>query len=312
MRRSPIFVLSAALCVFASTAAYAQVGGLIKKKVVAKATGTDTVAAAGKGGAKPKCDASMMVITPDVVSRYLKAFDARDAEIVRLSKKPGATGAYYAAYIKRRDVQRRRDEYDLRRGPDWTRAQAILKKMMAGDQSAAQEQAQLDKSLDPNQVTMPELSWDDQKAANDTLGVAMMGAGGFSACDWTDIGERIPWIVSTLVNDPNAKDFQGHGTEKDAVPIRPRVPELARALGIKYVSPADKARIKAADDSAATAGAAGVDPMGMCLAKAQQDFMQAHQAEMDAARKKGDNSSLLALINQMQEQANTKCMAPKD
>jgi hypothetical protein len=183
---------------------------------------------------------------------------------------------------------------------------------MAGDQSAAQEQAQLDKSLDPNQVAMPELSWDDQKAANDTLGIAMTGASGFSACDWQDLGERIPWIVSTLVNDPNAKDFQGYGTEKDAAVIRPRVPELAHALGIKYVSPEDKARMKATDDSAAAAATAGVDPMGTCMAKVQQDFMQEHKAEMDALRKKGDNSGLLALISQMQEQANTKCMAPKD
>ena len=61
-----------------------------------------------------------------------------------------------------------------------------------------------------------------------------------------------------------------------------------------------------------TAAAAGVDPMGMCLAKVQQDFMQAHQAEMDDLRKKGDNAGLLALINQMQQQANTKCMAPKE
>jgi len=119
------------------------------------------------------------------------------------------------------------------------------------------------------------------------------------------------YVLASNPEDPN-QALSGSATSSEIAAVKAKLPQLTRGLQIRYQSPEDKARMKAADDSAALAATADVDPMGTCMAKVQQDFMQAHKEEMDAARKKGDNSSLLALISQMQDQANSKCMAPKN
>ncbi len=312
-RPQPVF-LALALLLTAVPVAHAQLGGL-KKKVADKVTGRDTVAVAGKGGGKVKCDASSMVITADVVDRYLKAYAARDAEILKLAKEPTKTGAYYAALLKRNAIQKRKDEFELRRGPDWEKYKAINKRRSTGDTLAVREQAALSESLDPNSVTLPELAWEDQQKRTARLDSVMIAGGGFSACDWTDLGERLPWIVSTLVNDPNAKDFGGKGTAKDAAVIRPRLAELALGMGIDYVTPEEKARReqhkKAEDEALVKVVTTSGDPQTDCIMKAQQDWAKAHKAELDAAQKSKDQGAIMRLSLEM-NQAAAKCVSSSE
>ncbi len=155
-------VLGVVLALFTVPAAgHAQLGGLVKKKAVEKATGKqDTVAVAGKP-AKEKCDPSSMVITSDVVDRYLKSLGASEAAQQKLAKEPGKTGAYYSALFKQRAAVKRKAEFDRRRGPDWEKFQALEKRMLSGDTAAIMPYSTFAQSLDPNQVQVPQLEWED-------------------------------------------------------------------------------------------------------------------------------------------------------
>jgi hypothetical protein len=289
--------LALALLLFAVPTAHAQLGGL-KKKLVDKATGRDTVAA-GKGAAK--CDASSMVISGDVVDRYLRSLAARDAEIQKLAKEPGKTGAYYSALFKRQAVEKRKAEYDLRRGPDWEKNKALSKRLRSGDAAAAREQAALGESLNPSSVQVPALEWESQQKINARVDSVMMRAGGFSECDWSTLGERLPRMIDILAHHP--EEFKGYGTEKEAAAIRPRMTELTRALGYPYVwTAADSARVKAEDEALAevmTEPASTGNPQTDCMLKIQRQWTKAHKAELEAAQDKGDQNTLMRLSMEM-------------
>jgi hypothetical protein len=306
MRHSCLLFLPLALLLAQPLPATAQFGA-IKKKIVDKAAGKPAEPAAA---AKPKCDNSSAVITSDVVDRYLKALAARDLELQKLAKEPGQTGAYYSALLKRQAVQRRRDEYDLHKGPDWERHKALQKsqqkKMMQGEptyQEDFQQDAQLTQSLDPNQVKLPELEWETQRQGNERLDAAMMKAGGFSECDWAGgASERLPRLVWFLANDPDTKDLQGAGSPQEGAAVKARLAELARGLGYRYISPADKARLKAEEEEAkrqANQPPSTGDPQRDCMAKVQTDFYAAHKAEFDAAEKSKDVNAAMKLSQQM-------------
>lgn len=309
MPRARLAFLAITLVFAVVPATHAQLGGL-KKKVVDKATGRDTVAVAGKGTAKPKCDASSMVITSDVVDRYLKGLAAQEALMQKLAKEPGPTGAYYAAVLKRQAVQRRRDEYDLHRGPDWQKQQALTKRLMAGDTAAIRASATLGESLEPSHVEVPQLSWDDQQQGNARMDSTMKAAGQFTDCDWLSLGERLPRLAWTLIDDPDSKAFKDWGTASEAAAVRPRVVELARAMQIKYVSPADKARLAKEEADAKAAAAAPPttgDPFLDCVAKAQAEWAKRHKAEMDKAQESQDVAALMSISIQMNQEAAAKC-----
>jgi hypothetical protein len=317
MRRPQPACLAVALALLlaAVPVAQAQLGGLVKKKAVEKVKGKDTVAVAGKA-AKPRCDASSMAITGDVVDRYLKSQAAAGAEMQKLAREPGKTGAYYSALLQQQAITRRKAEYDLHRGPDWEKHKALEKRYMSEATAGKDptptmhEDHALIESLNPGRVQVPELEWEDQQKASARVDSTMRVAGGFSQCDWTDLGERLPRMVGLLVNDPKTKDFQGYGTEKDAAAIRPRVPELARAMGMTYVSPEDKARLKKEEDDAKAAAAAPRttgDPRLDCMAKVQGEWAKRHKAEMDAAQEKEDVATLMKLSMEMNSEAMAKC-----
>ena len=151
-----------------------------------KVKGKDTVAVAGKA-AKPKCDASSMVITGDVVDRYLKSQAAAGAEMQKLAKEPGKTGAYYSALLQHLAVKRRKAEYDLHRGPDWEKHVALQKRFVSEANAGKdpgptlREDYALTESLNPGRVQIPELEWEDQPKGNARVDSTMMVAGGFSA-----------------------------------------------------------------------------------------------------------------------------------
>jgi hypothetical protein len=298
MRRLQPACLALALLLTAVPVANAQFGGL-KKKALDKATGKDTVATAAK--AKPKCDASSMAITGDVVDRYLKSLAAAGAEMQKLAKEPGKTGAYYSALLQYQAVQKRRAEYDLHKGPDWEKRKALKKRLNSDitsgkDPTATiQEDQALTESLNPGRVEIPDIDWQSQQRGNFRMDSTQQAAGKFSECDWTDLGERLPRMVGILVDDPKAKDFQGYGTEKDAAAIRPRIPELARALGLTYVTPEDQARLDADAKAEKAAATSTGNPQTDCMTKAHEKWAKAHQAELDAAQAKNDIDTVMKL-----------------
>jgi hypothetical protein len=297
----PLPVCLSLLVLAAIAPAYAQVGGIVKKatgQVTGKKTDSTPVPAA-----KPKCDPSSIVITNNVVDSYLKSLSARDAEVQKLAKAPGATGAYYSAILKRQAIQKRKDEFDLQQGPDWDKYQAIQNRLMAGDTTAIPDQIALSQSLDPSSVQIPQLDWQSQQNANASIDSTMRVAGGFSPCDWQDLGERMPRLVQILAQDPNATNFQGFGTAKEAAAVQPKVPQLAPLLYISYTPPG-RAKKQAAPAPAqpASSGNTQMD----CMAKAQADWSQKHQAELEAASKAQDMNTIMKLNSELQAEM-AKC-----
>lgn len=304
-------VLTLLALLIAVPAAQAQLGGLVKKKAVEKVTGKkDTVAAAGGGAKKEKCDMSSLVITSDVVSRYLRSLDAANAMPAKLAKEPGPVGAYYSAVLKRKALQERKDMYDLRRGPDYERMKALEKRFQNGDTTAIMPYATFASTIDPNSVTLPQLEWDDQQKVSAKTDSSMKAAGNFNDCDWLQIGERLPRVVYTMASDEKVKDYQGYATAKEVEAIKPRYTELARGLGIKVVSPEDKARLKREDDSARTAAQAlpsSGNAQTDCVMKAQRDYSEKHKAEMDKATQAQDMNAMMKFSMEMNAYANEQC-----
>lgn len=289
---------------FATGPAHAQVGGIVKK-AVPKVPGQEPASAAP---AKPKCDASQAVITSDVVARYQKSLAAGNAEVEKMTKEGGSTGAYYSALARQRAARKRQDDFRNHVGPDWDKQQAITKRLTTGDTTAIKEQMALDASL-REEVKLPDLSWDDQQKNSARINDAMRNGGGFDQCDWTDLSEKIPRVVGILADDPNAKDFQGFATAKEAAAVKPKLAELAPALGIAYVTPEEQARRKKqaqADSAAAAEPASSGDATTDCMVKTQNTWAKAHQAELDAASKSKDMNAILQLNAELQTEMN-KC-----
>lgn len=301
MRRLPAAGLSLVLLLTIPTAMQAQLGGL-KKKLADKVTGKqpDTTVATGATGSKPKCDKSTLVITGDVVDRYLKALAARTAEIRRIAREPGPVGAYYAAYLKREDIERRKSEFDLRRGPDWERYKVLYPKFAKGDQAAMREQRGLMDSLDASRVEVPELEWEAQRKNGARIDSLMMAASGISYCDWSGngIGDRMPMLVNLLYNDPDTRDLRGYGTPLEGAAVKARLTELAAGLGYsrgRSPTQAEKAHIAEEDEKLQRAAMLTGDPYTDCVTRVQQDFVKKHQAEMDKASKDKDAAASMRL-----------------
>jgi hypothetical protein len=276
--------------------------GTLKKKVVDKATSKpDTTTATAKA---PKCDASSLVITDEVVTRYLKALGAREAQMVKLSKQPGDVGKYYSAYLRKRELRRRNEVFNLHKGPDWEKYQAILKRMYAGDPKASEEQLALSQEMDANNLQVPDLPWETQQKGTTQIDDSMRVAAGFSQCDWTNgVQERLPRIVDYLTADPVDQSYvKTLATPKEASAVQAHLPELARGLEIRYTSPEDKARLEAEAKQPATTGNAQQD----CVIKASQEFSDKHKPELDAAQKSQDMNALVTL-SQLQAMAMAKC-----
>jgi len=223
----------------------------------------------------------------------------------KLAKQPGPTGAYYSAILQRQAIQKRKEEFDQQQGPDWAKYQAIQKRLMAGDTAAIHDHIALNQSLDPSSVQIPQLDWQSQQNASATMDSTMRTAGGFSPCDWQDLGERIPRLVYILAQDPKATNFQGYGTPKEAAAINPKVPQLAPLLNINYASPSARQQ-KAAPAAAAAQPASTGNPQMDCMQKAQADWSTKHQAELEAASKAQDMNTIMKLNSELQTEI-AKC-----
>lgn len=309
MRRLLILLLPLALFAAASPA-QAQLGGL-KKKLTDKVTKKPDTALVAGGASQAKCDKSTMVITSDVVDRYLKGMAARDAEIKKIAREPGPNQGYFTAVAKREAIEKRKREFDLRRGADWERYKVIYPKMIHGDQAAVQQQHALMDSLDPNKVEVPELDWNAQQANNKRLDSVAMTAAGISACDWggNGIGDRIPMLVSVYASDPNTRDLRGYGTPVEGAAVKARLKDLMEALGYNArarggaeFTDAEKAHIKEEDDKLQQASIMTGDPYTDCVTKFNQEWTKKHEAELRKAGESKDMAAAMRLTQlQMQE-----------
>lgn len=314
MRRLLTAALSCILLLSLASTAEAQLGGL-KKKVAEKVTGKKDTVATGSTTGKPKCDKSSMVITSDVVDRYLKGLRAQEADQRKIAKEKGPVGEYYAAYFKRQDTEKRKEEFDLRRGKDWERYKVLYPKFVKGDQAAMAGQRALLDSLDPNKVEVPSVDWSAQTGYNRRRDSVALAASGFSECDWgaQGLGERIPFITRALMNDPNTKDFGGYGTVAEGAAVKARLNELADAMGWtggrggRVRTDAEQAHIKEEDEKLVRLSMLTGDPYTDCATQVQQDFNKAHQAEMEKASKAQDMAALQRISMLMMQETDKQC-----
>jgi hypothetical protein len=282
----------------------AQLGG-IKKRVTDRVAGrTDTTKA------KPACDASGLVITADVVDRYIKSFTARDAELTRVAREPGETGQYWTAWLKRRDIERRKREYDLHRGPDYQKLRALQARFMGGDASAQREQQALVEELNPNRIELPDLGWETQQQGNQRADKAQREAGGFSECDWTNgIVERLPRMTYSLLDGSADGERLAleTGTKAEVAALKARIPDLARVMELSYQTEAERRQI-AKEDSLANQRMleSQLGPERSCAVRASNEFMARHKAEFDQANEKGDTAALTRL-SLLMAQEQQKC-----
>ncbi len=304
------------LCCCLPVAAGAQIPKIKPPKVSVPGEHKDQQTTA----AKPSCDISTVVISNDVVSRYLKSLDARDAEIRSISKENSAIGRYYAAVFKQQDEKRRWNDFQAGVGPDYVREQEAFKKAKT-DVNAYKTVVEIENSVKPSDTKLPELSWDDQKAANDRIDTAMRKAGNFESCDWAGVTDVVPPIAYAVNENPNLKPADVHvgrstGVSADELAaVRAKRVELAKGLGIGYKT--DSVATAEKSGRATKPVVVGNDPMAaysLCTQtemKPSQDYIAAHQAEIDAAQKTGDyqkvaeisakaNDGMLAATNKCQ------------
>lgn len=320
MRRIIAACFSLALLLAVAGPGQAQLGGL-KKKIADKVTKKpDTTVVAGTGSGRPKCDKSSIVITGDVVDRYLKGLAARKAEVQKISREPGPIGDYHAASLRRQAVERRKTEFELRRGPDWERYKPLYLKMVKGDQEALKAQQALSDSLDPSRVQVPNLEWESQQKGNARLDSVAIAASGVSACDWggTGLGERIPQLVNILVNDPETKDLQGFGTPQEGAAVKSRLKELSTALGYRgrdqskteadqARTEAEQAHIKEEDEKLVEASMMTGDAYTDCASMTTREYMKKHQAELDKLSKDKDVNGIMNFSRLQQQEVAKQC-----
>ena len=267
-----------------------------------------------------------VTITDDVITRYLRGLGAREQAMREKARENSDVGRYFAAVIRRDSLQRRQNEYRAETGPDWERAQQFRAAMQQGDAAAGQRIQELERSLDPSKVTLPEADWNAQREGNTAFDSLAMVGSGFSAGQWAFIIDEIPPIVSAMSHHGALADSlvneivkqKETRTAAQVVAVRARRVELARALLFGYRTDAMIAAEAAREQESARRqreAEAGPDPKTYngCLTiemKAVSDSMAARQAEIDAAAQRNDVAKLTEISNQiaaLQQKANQKC-----
>jgi hypothetical protein len=258
----------------------------------------------------------------DVVSRYVRALAARNAELRRIAATDSPEGRYFAAMLRRDSLARRHAAYRRHVGPDWARYQALQNApMTATDPNVyvqrSRQMAQIEQGIDESQVQMPQLDWNTQQSANARIDNAALQAGNFDICGWTVAVDIVPTVIQALAQDRREGKPDRGATEfivgrqsglrvAELRAIRAHAAELALALGEDYPSDADVAemqRQRAQQDSARDAmtawqacqqrvsgGPATPQSMGV-----RSDSMRIWQQQLEDAQKRGDQATLMAL-----------------
>jgi hypothetical protein len=273
-----------------------------------------------QSSARPHCDNTTPPVTADVVTRYVRALQARDNEIRRLAQQNTPVGRFFAAQLTNDSMERRRNDLDAETGPDWERRQALQQRLMTGDASAAQPMTALAQELD-RRSPMPAVDWDAMSAANTRLDSVTMQGGGFGFCEWNGVMEVIPSITHQMARNPGVSTselavlgYRPNGVpESEAAAVRAHRIELIRLLKLNYKSDemiARAQRLQAQQDSTSavmnTWNACRQRVMGPAaspagaMAAIPPDSMRVWQQQAQDAQKRGDTAALMALGQKMQ------------
>jgi hypothetical protein len=312
MRRSSLF-FAAVLLVVIPQSLTAQLGGLRRRAVEAVQP-------------KPQQAQAVQVvvvpITNDVITNYLKALDARQQAMRTLARENSPIGRYFAATVKRDSLQRRQNEYKAETGPDFERASQLQAVIQRGDANAYKDLDQLQRSLDPSQVEIPEADWNAQRQGNNQLDSIAMTGGGFSAGEWAYVNDKFPPLVGQMswhgaVDDSLVKAIaQSMAVAEGEVRlVRARRVELARALAMGYRTDAMIAKEKEdAKRSEETAnGQQNANTYNGCLQaelKPMQEEAERRKTELETAAKNEDIAKLTEWANRVmayQTAATQKC-----
>jgi hypothetical protein len=315
--RRPFVYIAILLIVLVPQSLFAQLGGLRRRA-------QEMVAP------KPAQQAAVqpvpVTITDDVLSRYLRGLAARERALQEKSRESSDIGRYFAAVMRRDSLQRRQNEYRAETGPDWDRAQQLRAAVMQGDAGAARRLQELESSIDPGKVAIPEADWNAQREGNQKMdSIAIVGSG-FSAGQWAFVIDEVPPIVAAMSHDGALTDSEVDGivagkqtrTAPQVIAVRARRVELARALLFRYRTDAMIAAEAAQKEEAARqqrAAEAGPDARTyngcMTIAmKAASDSMAKRQTEIDAATARNDVAKLSEIANQIaafQMKSTEKC-----
>lgn len=315
--RRPFLLVTLLVIVMLPQSLFAQLGGLRRR-----AQEMVTPKPAQQAAVQPV----PVTITDEVLSRYLRGLAARERALQEKSRESSDIGRYFAAVVRRDSLQRRQNEYRAETGPDWQRAQQLRAAMMQGDAGAARSLQELEASIDPSKVTIPEADWNAQREGNQKMdSIAIVGSG-FDAGQWAFIIDEVPPIVAAMSHDGALTDSDVNGivagkqtrTAPQVIAVRARRVELARALLFRYRTDAMIAAEVAQKEEAARqqrAAEAGPDPRTYngCMTLAMKtvgDSMAKRQPEIDAASARNDVAKLSEIANQValfQQKTTEKC-----
>lgn len=267
--------------------------------------------------AAPHCDNTTPPITADVVTRYVRGLEARDAELRRLAQQNSPVGRYLAAQLVNDSMERRRNDLAAGTGRDYARRQALQQRMMTGDASAVQAMSAQAQELEAR-VPMPTVDWASMNAANTRLDTIQLQAGGFGVCEWNGVMEVIPSIANQIASNPGlgaseliVLGYRPNGlSEAEATAIRAHRMDLIRLLKLNYKSDemiareqAERAHRDSMTTQMNTWSACRQRVMGPAaspMAGANQDSMRVWAAQAQDAQKRGDQATMMAIAQKMQ------------
>ncbi|HKV73230.1 MAG TPA: hypothetical protein VJN95_01825 [Gemmatimonadales bacterium] len=299
-RRAALVAL--VLCLLSASSLAAQFGGLKKKAAQAAGAATGVAPANTPGKATPPPE-----VTPVIVDHYLAGIKAGEAERARLAQGNTPAGQYYAAVDAKKKHDKYCAEYQEKQMAEYQRLIAAAKY----DSSALVMQKK-DPSCQTYAADPKEPSFDELAKAKGSQDSAAAAAAGVDVSQWAGLNEWIPVAVYQMVNSPDQNDqllasnFSKKVSEISA--LRARQADLATALNIRgperQKKEAPAAMAAPAAPAAGAAGAAGTQGDANCYSTEMQKNQPALEAlgkRAEAAQKKGDNASMMAIADTIQQ-----------
>ncbi len=307
-----VALVAVVLCLLSASSLAAQFGGL--KKKAAKAVGAEagvTPPATPAGKATPPPE-----VTPVIVDHYLAGIKAGEEQRAKIAQGNSPAGQYYAAVDAKKKHDKYCAEYQEKQMAEYQRMTGAMKYDSAALVMQKRDPSCQTYAADPKEPSFEELS----KAQGSQDSAAAAGAG-LDVSQWAGLNEWIPMAVYQMVNSPDQNDqllasnFSKKPSEMAA--LRARKADLATALNIRgperQKKEAPAAMTAPAAPAAGAAGAAGGQGDANCYSTEMQKNQPALEAlgkRAEAAQKKGDNASMMAIsdtIQQLTSGAMKKC-----
>ena len=290
-----VLPLLAVLSVVVANSASAQFGGLKKK---AARMGAPGAAPAASPGAPPS-----VIVTPDVIDRYLAGLKARRAERDRIAKTNTPVGKYFAAQDAYRAHETHCRDFDRKRSETYSRLVAQQKY----DSASALAQVR-DASCETGMSQPQEPEFQDLAGAQGTEDTAAAVGAGMDVNAWASLDEWIPQLMYQMVNSPErttaelASNFGRKPGEVEA--LKARKDEVATALGIPpRQKPVEHQQVATPEPPPAMpANTPGMPSQGSALfmqteMNNQQARIEALAAKGQAAQKANDMATTMAIAD---------------